>query len=88
MKKRRKKSVPCVTSVPVACPKCGCSDRSHKEAIRRRPMEGRTRDGFVYTEVAWSYVVCTECSMRYRIIEYLRPTGRSRDTLSESKSTD
>lgn len=74
------KEVPQVNSTPPGCPRCGCSDRTNKEGIKRREMNGTTRDGFHYTEVAWSYVSCCECKMKYRIIEYLRPKARGRES--------
>lgn len=76
-KKAVKEAVPCVSTVPIHCPRCGCSDRTRKTGTIRRTLSGSTSDGFDYTEVLWSYVTCRGCEKNYRIIEYLAPTSRT-----------
>ena len=75
-----KEIIPCVPGNPVMCPKCGCTDRTRKEAVVSRDINGHTREGFRYSQVKWSYVSCVECSLRYRLIEYLRPSARTCET--------
>lgn len=81
-KKATKEPVPCVSTVPIHCPRCGCSDRSRKTGTIRRDVSGSTSSGFDYTQIAWSYVTCMGCEKNYRIIEYLAPTSRTRGVKS------
>lgn len=70
---QKKQDLEVSTCTPPACTKCGCTDRTNKQAVVRRNIAGTTREGFAYTQIAWSYVNCLQCDTRYRIIEYLKP---------------
>ena len=70
---QKKQDLEVSTCTPPACTKCGCTDRTNKQAVVRRNIAGTTREGFAYTQIAWSYVNCLQCDNRYRIIEYLKP---------------
>lgn len=70
---QKKQDLEVSTCTPPACTTCGCTDRTNKQAVVRRNIAGTTREGFAYTQIAWSYVNCLQCDNRYRIIEYLKP---------------
>lgn len=69
----KKDPVDVVVCNPAACKKCGCTDRTNKQAVVTRKICGKLADGSEYTQVAWSYVNCLQCDARYRIIEYSKP---------------
>ena len=55
------------------CPKCGCTERTKKQNVRKRDINGKTRDGKKFTQVVWSTVTCKDCEQRYSLQEFLTP---------------
>lgn len=75
--KTTKARVDCVNVRPAACPKCSCTDRTKKQSVVKRHINGTLQPGNIrYTVVQWNYCNCANCGHKYRFIEYLNPKSR------------
>jgi len=81
----QKQAIECVSCVPPSCPACGCTDRTEKECVVKKDINGTTRDGHAYSVVQWNYTNCRGCGQRYRFMEYLLPAIRTTDTVKVRK---
>jgi heterodisulfide reductase subunit C len=70
---QKQKENPVVATSIAACPKCGCTERTKKQNVRKRDIVGKTRDGIPFTQVVWSTVTCKQCPQRYSLQEFLTP---------------
>lgn len=77
--KKNQEQNPEVAVTNPQCPKCGCTDRTKKENVRKRDINGKTRDGRRFSQVVWSSCTCKQCGQRYNMVEYLLP-ARQGDT--------
>lgn len=80
-KRKKRQTLQCVQSLPPACPKCHCTDRSAKEAITyiERDINGTTKDGRPFSKVQWNRTSCKNCGQYYKFMEYLYPANRADD---------
>ena len=79
-KKRTRKPrqvIECVETIPPACPRCGCTDRNHKESTKRLQITGVSATGTSYTAIQWNYTNCRGCGQRYSFRELLKPVDKS-----------
>jgi len=74
-KRKKREAIECIQVRPPACPKCGCTDRTNTDGVKKRDIAGKTVDGRLFTQVKWSYCNCRKCNQRYAFVSYLAPAS-------------